>query len=31
MITRKRLAAGVCALLAALTAGVAFPAAARRR
>ncbi|MFG2456988.1 VWA domain-containing protein [Streptomyces sp. NPDC048523] len=28
MITRKRLAAGVCALLAALTAGVAFPAAA---
>lgn len=28
MITRKRLAAGVCALLAALTAGVAFPVAA---
>ena len=28
MITRKRLAAGVCALLAALTAGIAFPAAA---
>ncbi|MDQ1015201.1 VWA domain-containing protein [Streptomyces afghaniensis] len=28
MITRKRLAAGVCALLAALTAGVAFPAGA---
>ncbi|MCM3266876.1 VWA domain-containing protein [Streptomyces thermoviolaceus] len=28
MITRKRLAAGVCALLAALTAGLAFPAGA---
>jgi Ca-activated chloride channel family protein len=28
MITSKRLAAGVCALLAALTAGIAFPAAA---
>ncbi|MEZ7007509.1 VWA domain-containing protein [Streptomyces sp. AD55] len=28
MITRQRLAAGVCALLAALTAGVAFPAGA---
>jgi Ca-activated chloride channel family protein len=28
MITRKRLAAGVCALLAALTAGIAFPAGA---
>ncbi|MGX4689007.1 VWA domain-containing protein [Streptomyces sp. JNUCC 63] len=28
MITRKRLAAGVCALLAALTAGMAFPAGA---
>jgi Ca-activated chloride channel family protein len=28
MITRKRPAAGVCALLAALTAGIAFPAAA---
>ncbi|MEU0409967.1 VWA domain-containing protein [Streptomyces griseorubiginosus] len=28
MITRKRLAAGVCALLAALTAGIAFPVAA---
>ncbi|MEU7060941.1 VWA domain-containing protein [Streptomyces sp. NPDC046197] len=28
MITRQRLAAGVCALLAALTAGVAFPTAA---
>lgn len=28
MITRQRLAAGVCALLAALTAGIAFPAAA---
>lgn len=28
MITRKRLAAGVCALLTALTAGVAFPVAA---
>ncbi|MFI6494125.1 VWA domain-containing protein [Streptomyces sp. NPDC050564] len=28
MITRQRLAAGVCALLAALTAGIAFPAGA---
>ncbi|KAB1149937.1 VWA domain-containing protein [Streptomyces luteolifulvus] len=28
MITRQRLAAGVCALLAALTAGIAFPAPA---
>jgi Ca-activated chloride channel family protein len=28
MITRKRLAAGVCALVAALTAGLAFPAGA---
>ncbi|NEA98129.1 VWA domain-containing protein [Streptomyces sp. SID13726] len=28
MITRKRLAAGVCALLVALTAGIAFPVAA---
>ncbi|WP_155060267.1 VWA domain-containing protein [Streptomyces blattellae] len=28
MITRKRLAAGICALLATLTAGLAFPAAA---
>lgn len=28
MITRQRLAAGICALLATLTAGVAFPAGA---
>jgi len=28
MITRQRLAAGVCALLAALTAGIAFPTGA---